>query len=86
MKSCKELNLPLCWWCSRKKNIGDCSTILYYRLLRGHNDVSSFMIKYIKSDGFFGDNPANNIIYMRAAIEQVKPEYLDFFDKMAILL
>jgi hypothetical protein len=80
MKTCKDLNIELCNWCSGKYAdrcfINDWSSHL---TKLSYNEVKDFIMMRIR----FQINEDN--IYMFATIRNYLPQYIDFLDKILIL-
>jgi hypothetical protein len=88
---CKSLNIPLCFVCTWQKN-HDISTLVQSKCwiewwkdefdLKDKNNMKSYIKTIIKTEGFEGDY----FIYLKEAIKLYYPEYIEWLEKVIVLI
>jgi hypothetical protein len=94
MKCCKDLNLPLCMSCISKSishaNPNCCCWVEHYcDLLDQSGDIPNTILKWLMNDNVystFSNRAKGAHIYFIAALNIHFPQYVETFNKYAILI
>lgn len=92
LKTCKDIDITKCSYCSQVWKTSSftpwrssCSIYILAEELGNipKDDIKQYFIKWLKPHRY---GKHHNTIYIRTAIKYCYPEYLDLFDKLAVLL
>lgn len=78
---CEKYGLPICYYCQNYADdlrMGYWCILNYYQKSINRDDIKKHIVSLIRG----GDG----LIYLRKAIEIEKPEFLDTFDKLLLLI
>jgi hypothetical protein len=78
MTTCKDINLPLCYWCRYHIQTATCNVQLYEDHIDRHNYSDKQLLKICLD--------IRNSIYFVAAIKLKRSHLIDKINKLTILL
>lgn len=91
---CAKYNLALCAPCSYYKTLGNmakatCQIEFFNSMIKcfNHkNDIKNYIVEVILNKTNASIYGKSNIVFLRKSIELYKPNYINFLDKILILL
>ena len=82
---CIEENINLCWVCEQDLTLARCSILFFKDAIQSplhKDDIKQYVVDVLQRKRGFAEKP----IYLRKALELYYPEYVEFYDKMLVLI